>query len=169
MAARRGKRIDFKQWNAIPLFSASISSAITTIGGSLEALALLTILRCRGYVQAHFDATVQVGDAILLTFGLGIFATDSAFAASGVPDPAAEPEFPWLWWGQIAMTSVSVAASAVNNSGWGMAAQRLEVDTKGMRKMKPRQSLLWVVESSGVSGAPVTEITFGQTRVLIGT
>ena len=48
----RARTIRQKQWNAIPLVQASVSTDGTSSGGALEALVPLMILRCRGYVQA---------------------------------------------------------------------------------------------------------------------
>ena len=166
----RGCTIQCKSWNAIPLGQLSISTDGTSGAGGLEALVPLTVLRCRGDVQAQFDATVQVGDQGILTFALAIVSADAfALGASAFPDPASEPEFPWLWWGQIFLESISVAASAVNNTGWGPGAQRLELDTKAMRKMKLCETLAFVVQRTALAGAPVIEVVLGQTRVLLGT
>ena len=111
-----------------------------------------------------------MGDQGILTFALAIVSSDAfALGASAFPDPASEPEFSWLWWGQIFLESISVAASAVNNTGWGPAAQRIEGDTKAMRKMKSRESLCWILQRTALAGSPVTEVVMGQTRCLIGT
>ncbi len=161
-----GRVLDMKEWDAIPLVQTQLSSAGTFLGGSLAFGVPATILRSRGYLQASMDATKQVGDSIDLAFGLGIISTD-AFAAGGgsVPDPGDEAEYPWIWWGQMHLEAFATGGT----EPWGSSSQYIEVDTKAMRKMKPGQSLAWIVQVQGASGAPVTEITLGQTRVLIGT
>ena len=159
------KTIREKIWNATPFTAATISTDTTISGGSLAFNEAGTVLRCRGYVQGFFDSTKQVGDDILLTFGLGIVSTDAfAVGASAFPDPSGEPEYPWLWWGQMSL----FASIAAGNEAWGTSAQRLEVDTRAMRKVKPRESLAWICESTSASGAPLTVVHFGQTRVLFG-
>jgi len=160
--ARRGKTIDYKEWASVPGSSATLSTNTTTVLGSLAFAAPGTILRCRGFISALFNNTVQVGDILRLTFGLGIVSTD-AVAAVAVPDPDAEPEFPWLWWGQIFLDSQAAPEA------WGIGAQRYEVDTKAMRRFKPGTSLVWVMESTDAAGAPATNVRIGRTRVLIGT
>ena len=45
----------------------------------------------------------------------------------------------------------------------------MEVDTKAMRKVKPRETLVWVLQTSDVNGAPVTLVENQETRVLFGT
>ncbi len=165
MARGRGRTIDFKEWDCVPSVNANVSTATTTLFGGLAFLRPSTILRARGYVQASFDATVQVGDLIRLTFGLGIV-SDDAFnlGATAMPDPAGECEYPWLWWGEMLLRSELAAGPG----SWGIPAQRLEVDTKAMRRVKPQQTLAWIVESTDVAGAPVTNVDCGQLRVLIG-
>ncbi len=162
-----GKKIDFKQWDTVPSVFQEVTGASAIIsGGSLGFLSPATILRCRGYVQSAFDETMQAGDTLKLVFGLGIISTDAfTLGTTAFPDPSGEPEYPWLWWGGMHLQAFAAAAV----SSWGFSQQRLEVDTKAMRKISPGQSLFWVCEMSGAAGAPVTQLEFGQTRVLIGT
>ena len=161
---RGGKVIDMKEWDAIPSVSQELSTNTTISGGALSFGAPFTILRARGWVQATFDETMQAGDFLKVSFGLGIISTDAFNAGSAQPDPGAEPEYPWLWWGVIELEAFAAAAQNV----WGTTAQRLEVDTRSMRKVKPGQSLVWVAQTSDAAGAPVTKVTMGQTRVLVG-
>ena len=103
-------------------------------------------------------------DAADITFGLGLFATDAVNAGAGsLPDPAAEGEFPWLWYGQAIMRSPGADLAAPG------AMQLLEVDTKAMRKFKPGETLAWVGQYVNITGTPGLHVDFGRTRVLIGT
>ena len=161
------KTIDYKEWSEVPALITAVSAAGTVAGASLGFARPATILRVRGFVQAQFDTTLQLADRMLLTFGLGVVSTDAfAVGAMALPDPGAEPEYPWLWWGQIFLLATQ---ANVPGQSWGPDAMRLEVDSKAMRRIKPGQSLVWAVEISIVVGAPVVDILFGQTRVLIGT
>jgi len=167
VAGRSGRKIDFKQWGGIPSLSLEVNSDGTNSGGSIAFLEPATILRVRGHVMAAFDESKQVGDEILVTFGLGIISSD-AFAAgpTAFPDPAGDIEYPWLWWGQMSLESY---VTTNDEEAWGTSRQILQVDSKAMRKVKPSESLVWVVQTGGAVGAPVTVINFGLTRVLIGT
>ena len=138
----------------------------TSIGGILTFAEPATILRCRGFCQASFDATMQVGDSIDVTWGLGIVSADAAaVGASAVPDPETDPEYPWLWWDSMQLRSN--LAAGVN--AWGLSAQRIDIDTKAMRWVKPQQALLLVAQIGTIAGAPVTDLEFGNIRVLVGT
>ncbi len=167
--ARPGRRIDFKQWTSVLSLGFETAINTNTLGAGINFLSPATILRCRGFVQAQFDETQAVGDQMRITFGLGIVSSEAfAAGANGIPDPAGEPEYPWLWWGSIFLESIEGGATS-GNQGFGWVSQRLEVDTKAMRKVKGRETLCWAAETAGAAGAPVTQIRFGQTRVLLGT
>ena len=104
---------------------------------------------------------------MVVTFGLGIVSTDAAtLGATALPEPNGDCEYPWLWWGEIFLQAPVANAGLI--SGFGTYAQRLEVDSKAMRKVTNKETLLWVAETSGVVGAPAVDITFGSTRILIG-
>jgi len=163
----RGRTIDYKGWLGIAALDApSITTATTSKGASLAFTAPATILRCRGYVQANFDATQQIADTMGIAFGLGIVSSDAVAAGAGsLPDPFGDADYPWLWWQSMFLRS-EIAAGV---HAWGLSAQRIDVDTKAMRRVKPGQSLVMVFETATVVGAPVTAITVGFMRVLIGT
>ena len=173
MAFRRGggsrrfsKTIDFKQWTSIPTVRSTLTADSTLLGGSLAFAVPATILRVRGYVSGQFDSTKQVGDRIDLTWGFAVLSTDAVSAGPTVlPDPGDEPNYPWLWWMDMDLES----HIAAGEEAWGTTAQRYEVDSKAMRKVKPGESLVGLVQARGAAGAPVTIVHFGETRVLIGT
>ena len=164
--ARPGKKIDFKQWTSLLALGTSVNSDELVQGAALAFASPSTILRIRGAVQASFDSTNTVGDDLALTWAIGIVSSD-AFAAgvSAMPDPAGEPEYPWLWWGTMFLHSEETAVPA---AAWGTHSMRLEVDSKAMRKVSPGQSLVWLMQATSQVGAPLTNIDFMQTRVLVG-
>ncbi len=166
-STRPGRKIDFKNWDAIPGLVQELSTPQTFQGGALNFAIPATILRMRGGVQASFDESVQAGDRATLAFGLAVVSTD-AFSAGAVPDPASEPEYPWLWWGVIELECTIVTANWTAFP-WGSGAMRLPVDSKAMRKIKPGESLTWVAQAAVMTGSPTVIAKFEQTRTLIGT
>jgi len=160
-----GRKIDYKVWSSIAR-SVFVPVAGTFSGAGLSTSVAATILRCRGYVQATMDASKQVGDNLTITFGLGIVSGDAfAAGAASLPGPSTDPEWPWMWWGAMDLS----AQVAAGDDAWGSHSQRLEVDTKAMRRWKPNETLFMTAEVTSVAGAPVVEAIFGQVRVLIGT
>ncbi len=168
MGRRAGRVIDFKQWFSTPSLVAEVTTNGNTLGGAINFLEPATILRVRGAIHTQFDESVQVGDRMRITAALGIISTDSFNSGSAnVPDPAGEPEYPWLWWDS--WVHEATLTSGVPGSTWGPGAPRAVVDTKAMRRMKPSQSLVTIVETSEAIGAPTVQIHIGQMRTLIGT
>ncbi len=175
MAFRRGtlrpaRKIDYKQWTFMPAAATSVTADSTFLdAGFVSFLAPATILRCRGSIQVNFDQTVQAGDEMGLTFGLGIFSTDAInLGSTAMPDPGGEPDFPWLWWYDLWLHTDIAGGTALGNA-WGQAVQRVNIDTKAMRKVKPGQGLALVVQATGSVGAPVVDVDFQRVRVLLGT
>ena len=105
-----------KSWTSIPASEFSITGDATNASGGLSVGSSTTILRCRGFVQAMFDASAQVGDNIFLTFGLGIVSSDAfAVGPGSLPDPSGDAGYPWLWWTQMILQ----AETTTPISSWG--------------------------------------------------
>ena len=102
---------------------------------------------------------------MVVTCALGILATDNFAAGSaGVPDPGTEAgPFPWLWWRQWAINIHATTVQALMAPG---AVVRVDVDARAMRKLKPGQSLGWLLQYLDISGAPPIHVEIATTRVL---
>ncbi len=160
----QGRTIDFKSWDALPSVNQQLTADGTTAIAALAFAIPATILRCRGDVMYSLDESQQVNDKVKLGLGLGIVSSD-AFTAATLPDPSGEAEYPWLWWREIQLASD--LAVGINNLG--KSVERVEIDTKAMRKVKPGQSLILATQYVDITGAPVVDQMQGQIRVLIGT
>ena len=100
-------------------------------------------------------------------FGLALLSTDAVtLGATAVPDPSAEPEYPWIWYGQASMFAMTTLALGGNATAF---SELLTIDSKAMRKVKPGETLTIVGQYVNVSGNPAMRVASGQTRVLIGT
>ncbi len=164
---RPGRTIDFKSWDGIPGIELGLAGAQTALGGSLAFNIPATILRLRGELLFVLDGAAESA-SIFVTVALGVISSDAFAAGSGsVPDPAAEAEYPWMYWSTVALINQSsdTAATAGEQNQVGQA-YRLQFDSKAMRKVKPGQSLAWIVETG--SATPI-DIIISQTRALIGT
>ena len=165
--AHRGATIREKSWVELPAASSSVSASGTFIvSGILDFIGPGTLLRFRcNDILITMDATKQAADTIRLTFGLGIVSTDAAAAgAASMPDPLSDTDYPWIWYGDyIVRSEVAAATEAL-----GSSVIRFSADSKAMRRVKPLQSLLWVMQASGAAGVPTTLVDVGTTRVLLG-
>ncbi len=167
--ARHAKKLDFKSWDGLPSAEETVSVDATRGASSLGFLVPATILRCRCRILLTNDSPADT-EQVRIAFGLGIVSTDAAvLGATGLPDPADEPEFPWLWWDDISIQSFGGAVSPVEMTPFGEGCRELMVDTKAMRKIKPGQSLVWVSQSIRIAGTPTVAVMYGITRVLFGT
>jgi len=166
--ARRGRVIDFKSWLKLTEFSASVTADATQGGSKIDFSGPGTILRIRGSWHCSLDSTAQLDDVMRITCAIGIVSTDAAtLGATALPDPQAEPEYPWLYWSQMTLVAAVIGTSF--GGAWGPAAQSQEIDTKAMRRVKPGQSLVYYTQTTAATGAPVTNLNGQACRVLIGT
>ena len=164
--ARRGKTIDYKEWRLLLGLTTTVAANAIVGVQRLEFSAPGTVLRLRmSSGLLALDASQQVSDAIVISVGYAIIFTDAATVGADVPDSASEFEYPWLWLGQWCLRTF--IAAGVNTEGSSVV--RISADSKAMRRIKPGQSLVQIVEATGAAGAPTTNIDLASTRVLVGT
>ena len=167
MARRAGKTIDFKEWNAIPGLEtqATTDQVIATALAFSFPASILRMVGAGGLVM--LDETKQVDDIASIGFAIGVVSSDAFTAGAGsLPDPLGEPEYPWMYWTRTTLHSFVAAAE----EGLGSTVYRFPpFDSRSMRKIKPGQSLVQVIELGGLVGAPTVVMDLESTRVLIGT
>ena len=158
-------------WQGIPAGSLSLTGDSTNLPpGVFSVGTTQTVRRVRGEILIGMEGTIAADDTARITIGLGVFSTDAVtLGATAVPDPASEPEYPWMWYN----SSTFRAPGALTNATWvsgsdGAASMRITVDCKAQRKMKARESLIYVVQYVDISGAPPMSVEFGTHRVLVG-
>ncbi len=166
---RRGSR-QRKEWNSLGSTAAPIAltgSSTAIVAGTLDFQAAVTVLRMLGEYTINPGAAAPVsGDSCRIGVGIGVISSDAAtLGATAAPDPNAEAEYPWLYWAVHPM----VFRSTSQDPSSAAASVRHRFDVRSMRKIKPRESLVMIVEYLNNNGDP--EITFfgGTVRVLIGT
>jgi len=125
-----------------------------------------TCLRLIGeYIIAAAATTIVAADFASIAVGIGVVSTDAAtLGASAMPDPAGEPDFPWLYW---ASHSFSFLTTSDPEPSGAAGSVRKAFDVKSMRKIKPRESLVMVAQYTDVTGAPPLNWGHGITRVLV--
>jgi len=153
-----------KEWGFMPAISNSLEVAATTALTSLAFSSAATVMRMLGsYILAPNAATVAQ-DMASIVIGIGKVSTD-AFAAGGgsLPDPAGEPDYPWLYWADHELffggtsTDPQLAASGA----------RITFDIRSMRKFKPGESLAMVAQYVDIQGTPPIRVNVGRTRCLL--
>ena len=137
----------------------------TSIVGSFGFTSPETVVRLMGeYIVGAAGAPPTAGDAATITVGIGVVSTDAAaVGASAMPDPETEPEYPWLFWASHPLW-FPTAGNIGNNL---MGGARHWFDVKSQRKLKPRESLVCVVQYGDISGTPPVRYQTGGARLLI--
>ncbi len=159
-----------KQWDGISgLQGQNVTASSTVLGARLSFTEASTILRMVGSwsVSPTAGGTFAADDEANITVGLGIVSSDAFEAgAASVPDPNAEPEYPWMYWEQV---NVYAFTAPVAGDDLGALQKYRTFDIKSMRKVKPRESLIWVAQYGDISGSPPYTIFMNAVRVLIAT
>ncbi len=159
-----GARME-KNWSQIDANANAFTGAETFLSAGLGGSGAFTVLRMiGGYTIAPSTATVAA-DACRITVGIGVVSTDAfTLGASAMPDPGAEPEYPWLYhkdhrlfFGGTSVDPASMASTA-----------RVDFDIRSMRKLKARETLAMIVEYTNIGGDPPIRVDLSQTRVLSG-
>ncbi len=163
MANRIAKRR--KEW----MFTDSAIEADFTTDTTLLFTTLLftetrTILRMLGEFVIGPTAAPVDGDGVEMSVGFGIVSADAVGVGStAMPDPSQEPEYPWLYWSSHPFFFRSTDVQQALGTG----VVRVPFDVRSMRKVKPREALISVVQYVNSGGNPPMTAAVGQTRVLV--
>ncbi len=126
-----------------------------------------TILRMIGGYSVRSSGNVTTLENAKIVAAIGVASTDAVtLGATALPDPAEEPEYPWLYW-----QSSTVFFGATQSPGTALAGApmvRRDFDIRSMRKISPRESLFMCYQYVDIVGAPGITVDQEQIRVLIG-
>ncbi len=153
-----------KHWHPIAGGSQGFTVNATALIGTLGTFATpFTVIRMLGEYIIGPDAAPAAADSCRVGVGIGVVSTDAAtLGATAMPDPSGEPDFPWLYWAEHAFFFVGTSLE-----DQAVAQLRHSFDVRSMRKVKPRESLVMVVEYVDVNGAPPMQVETAATRVLV--
>ena len=156
-----------KLWASILGNNQSITADGTFGGAGLPFIQPETILRMIGdfLIVPTPGGTFVEDDQVDMTVGIGVMSSDAfAVGNTAIPDPAGEPQFPWLYWKAFSFIMEDATPSP---SAW-QTSIRVDFDIRSMRKVTARQTLFTCVEYVDVVGAPPMDMLWSQTRVLLG-
>ncbi len=163
--ARRsgGKKIDFVEWTGLSgavLAIGANGQAVTTVA---TAAASATLLRSRGEIVASIDGPTD-GDHCAVACGLIVVTEEQvAVGTTAIPNAAADLNADWLWHGFLLLHSQGVTELSGNVT----MADRLTIDSKAMRLMRPTNSVVFAVTNSTLAGTPAVDVTVSA-RQLFG-
>ncbi len=152
-----------KTWLSLAGIQLTLTTDATALGAALSFSGNSTLMRMLGeYIIAPTSATTAL-DGARITVAIGKISTDAFTAgAASVPDPASEPEYPWLYW----MEHRFFYSGTDPESASAAASIRRSIDIHSMRKFKPGESLAYIVQYADTTGAPPLTVNLGQTRCL---
>ncbi len=165
--SQHSSTVAHKQWSTVmngqivALDLAEGTVAVGDIAGVFQGAS--TLLRTRGGLLIELDAA-GAGERALVAVGI-IIAGDRAIAAgvASLPSPVGQGEDDWLWHSYLTVTSNEEAAATTD-----YLTQRLEIDSKAMRKVRDDEGIVFmaeVAESADMGGS--VNLMYG-TRILLG-
>ena len=124
----------------------------------------MTIVRTRGMFNAVLAVAASAGDGYQGAFGIGMATTAAILSGiAAVPTPITEAESDgWLYWAPVSCHAGDATAGSRN---WDQASQRLEVDSKAMRKFGDQLSIYAAIELVEIGVAELD--VFFDSRVLV--
>ncbi len=153
-----------KEWGGISGSRQTFTADGTALVGSLAPARPSTVLRILGEYTVHPTAAVAAGDAAVISVGIGVVSSDAAAVGStAMPEPFGDQAFPWLYWGSHAFSFPSTTQDPSHLAGSG----RFSIDVKSMRRLKTRESLVWVADYFDFSGQPPLTLVGSALRVLL--
>ena len=171
MAGRRRtgftKIIAHKGWSTIvhgQIASMDIAENVTAVGDVAGAVvAASTILRTRGIVFAQLDSTA-VDERVTIAVGV-IIAGERAVTAgvASLPGPLNQGADDWIWHGYLTVSSG--AEAAINDNS---LFDRLEIDSKAMRKVKEDETFVFMAQIADSLDQGGSVDLMYATRVLFG-
>ncbi len=164
---RSGRRTDYSWLGVNDIASdVDIGGAAQFLGTATTFGSAGTLVRIRGRAFAQLD-TGGINERATLILGLGVFQNDAVLAgiAPEFNTDGASSEYSWIWTGALFVSSCSEAA-IVDDSLF----DRIEIDTKAMRRIKPNEVLAMVIEApaAGALDQTGTIDVMVQYRALLG-
>jgi len=164
VAAKRSRVWIGTPTNFFQLAGGTTSFSTIVTEAQLQNLGKPTIARCRGQLLVNMDRSAEVAeDRALVGMGLTLVSNQAvAVGATAIPSPIANDEWPWLWY----YTSSLKTPTTLTEDEQGFRWERIEVDSKSMRKAPPDHVMVFVVDVVSVAGTPDIELS-GFIRVLL--
>ncbi len=167
MARRRSgfqKKIDSVFWSLSNGSSVAQSAGSVGVQFASVGTAPTTLMRMRGRVLAYADgAQAPPSGPILLS--MGIIKVPEGTGSTVLYDPAADGNAPWIWFDTIILGYEEMVTDAIDVPV--ATGQRLIVDNKAMRRIRPDEELQFVVTNTTIGTALTSNLAY-QIRWLQG-
>jgi len=160
----RSQRV--KVWADGPLTTVQTLNATgSTPWGTSQAFNTgATIIRLHGIYNVFLTSVDAAGTGFAGALGIGIATADAiAIGVTALPSPLDDADWTWMVHEHFDVRgSTGTIADGVNAS---VSSQRIEFDSKAMRKVKPNENIFGMVEVTEVGAA--TALAHGNSRMLV--
>ncbi len=150
----------------VDMLNASLTASGKLLGTtSLTVGAMQTIVRIRGLISLGIEAAGAISQGFAGAAGIALVNSDAFAAGTGsIPGPQSDANWDnWMWHSYFDVRTITATiADGVNAQA---VHQRIEIDSKAMRKWDPAETLVLMVEATetGVSSLRVN----CDTRILL--
>ena len=116
-----------------------------------------TIMRVRGEVQGIFTTGAAANSMKVLACGLIVVSAEAlAAGVASIPSPAEDLNSPWFWHGFLLLARTT----ATEGDDDFMASHRVTIDSKAMRRVKPNESAVFVMDPIDLVGSEGAQLQF---------
>jgi len=159
----RGSR-KTKAWIGMSGGNIPMTANGTFLGGAIDvSINPDTVIRMIGGYVIWPTTSPTAGDVAQVAVGIGVVSTDAKdVGGSALPDPGTEAQYPWLYYREH---SLRFGTTSLDPNGLGFVRESFDIGS--MRILKPRESLVFVVEYTDINGIPALTLTQDTIRVLI--
>ncbi len=142
------------------------ASVVTTVvsEADLENVPDPTLVRCRGDVLVQMTASAATPGRVVITMGI-IVVRATALAVPAVPSPLTRGDSDWIWWTAVGL-NISGGSVAAPNSDGRSIVKRVMIDSKAMRKIKPNEAIVFVMENIVLTSTQTVDV-LGGLRLLL--
>ncbi len=151
---------------ATPLAMTAGAAQIWTAGVVLLAETQVTLVRIRGDALLYLTAATATGDGFKGALGIAVVSNEAFTAgAAAIPDPRSVSESDWDGWIYHRFFHVNAVAGGSPDPAGGSGMQRIEIDSRAMRKWSNGYTIVGVLGTTE-EGTAVGEF-WADTRMLV--
>ena len=160
VAAAAGRSNRVTEWSPVLIESEGQAlSATQSLGDSSTSTQILvrqTVVRWRGSAMVHMVASAA-NESIVVACGIVVSSLEAITAgAASLPSPLTQPETSFLWH-QLFVFGPAIGAEIATDQAIGIATQRVEIDSKAQRILRPDQVVAFIWDAVIRAGSPTVE------------
>ncbi len=155
----RQKRPTFWEGVGINQSVTTGASATSTVVSEalLENVPRSTIVRIRGFVLVMLNSSAASSGASILVMGIKLV-SGAALAGAANEVPFTDIGSDWIWWSAVNINLAAGGSAGAPNVDGSTVTQRLEIDSKAMRKVPLNAVLVFVSQNVVVTSTQTVDV-----------